>query len=252
MSASTPLLSVIIPAHNEAANLPRLVAEVGAAFPGWRDLELIIVDDCSDDDSASVLAGLQRECPVLRVLRHDHRSGQSQALLSGARAARGHWLGTLDGDGQNDPADLPKLLAHVEAIGDPGLKLVQGWRVQRRDSGLKRLSSKVANAVRSALLGDSNPDSGCGIRVIERQALLRLPPFDHMHRFLPALVSQAGWRVESLPVGHRPRLAGRSHYGLFGRLAVGIVDLFGVAWLGRRTQCPEVIEQPRDRGGSDD
>lgn len=240
-------ISVVVPAHNEAGNLPGLIDEIVAAFADRRDYEIVVVDDASSDDSAQVLARLQQRLPQLRVLRHVRNAGQSTALINGVRHARGTWIGTLDGDAQNDPADLPRMLAEIERRAEPALKLIQGWRVSRRDSGIKRLSSKIANAVRSALLRDATPDSGCGIRVVERAALLNAPAFDHMHRFIPALIRQGGWTVDSLPVNHRPRGAGQSHYGTWNRLWVGIVDLFGVAWLGRRTRVTTVNEQRIER-----
>lgn len=242
-----PTISIVIPAHNEAGNLPSLIDEVVAAFAGRRDYEIVVVDDASSDHSAAVLSQLQQRLPQLRVLRHVRNAGQSTALINGVRHARGVWIGTLDGDAQNDPADLPRLLAEIERRGDLALKLIQGWRVSRRDSGIKRLSSKIANAVRGGLLRDATPDSGCGIRVVERAALLNAPAFDHMHRFIPALIRQGGWTVDSLPVNHRPRGAGVSHYGTWNRLWVGIVDLFGVAWLGRRTRVTTVNEQRVER-----
>lgn len=242
-----PTISIVIPAHNEAGNLPGLIDEVVAAFAGRRDYEIVVVDDASSDHSVAMLSQLQQRLPQLRVLRHVRNAGQSTALINGVRHARGVWIGTLDGDAQNDPADLPRLLAEIERRGDPALKLIQGWRVSRRDSGIKRLSSKIANAVRGGLLRDATPDSGCGIRVVERAALLQVPAFDHMHRFIPALIRQGGWNVDSLPVNHRPRGAGASHYGTWNRLWVGIVDLFGVAWLGRRTRVTTVNEQRVER-----
>jgi dolichol-phosphate mannosyltransferase len=191
-------LSIVVPAHNEAGNLPGLIDEIVAAFAGRRDYEILIVDDCSSDDTGLLLARLQQRLPQLRVLRHARNAGQSTALINGVRAARGRWVGTLDGDAQNDPADLPRLLAEIERRDDPALKLIQGWRVSRRDSGLKRLSSKIANAVRSTMLGDATPDSGCGIRVVERAALLRAPAFNHMHRFIPALKGHGRLFLDSI------------------------------------------------------
>ncbi|HEB98754.1 MAG TPA: glycosyltransferase [Thiotrichales bacterium] len=225
-------LSVVIPVFDECDNLRPLAAEVRAALEPGVDYELIFVDDGSRDGSARVLAELRAESPRVRVLRHAHNQGQSAALLSGLLAARAPWVATLDGDGQNDPADIPGLLALARA--DESLWLVCGWRRQRRDGWLKRLSSRVANAVRARLLGDATPDTGCGLKLIRREPALALPRFDHMHRFLPALVLQAGGGVRSVPVHHRPRRHGRSKYGLGNRLWVGLVDLAGVAWLGRR------------------
>ncbi|MCB1589076.1 MAG: glycosyltransferase family 2 protein [Xanthomonadales bacterium] len=239
---SNPRISVVVPAHNEAGCLPSLLDEIVTAFAESGGLEIIVVDDASSDGTNSVLHDAQLRLPMLRVLRHQRQIGQSGALLTGVWAARGQWIGTLDGDGQNDPADLPRLLQAIEERQDPNLKLIQGWRVSRRDTWLKRISSKIANRVRRGLLGDATPDSGCGIRVIERDTLRRLPAFNHMHRFIPALVRQQGWQIDSLPVNHRPRGAGSSHYGLFGRLGAGVVDLLGVAWLGRRTRRAGVQE----------
>lgn len=235
-------LSVVIPAHNEAGNLPNLIGEIDIAFRGRSDVEIIVVDDASSDDAVARLHALQRGPLSMRIVCHHRQRGQSAALISGVRAARGRWIGTLDGDGQNDPADLPRMLAEMQRRGDPKLKLLQGWRVARRDSAIKRWSSRIANAVRGGLLRDATPDSGCGIRLVEREALLRVPAFDHMHRFIPALISQAGWRVDSLPVNHRPRRSGSSHYGLYRRLVAGIVDMCGVAWLGRRALRVETSE----------
>ncbi|MBS8270735.1 glycosyltransferase family 2 protein [Halomonas litopenaei] len=227
-------VSVVIPAHNEAANLPTLLDEVERAL-SHQAYEVIVVDDGSDDDTWPLLVARAHRQDTLRPLHHRGSAGQSTALWQAARHARGEWLATLDGDGQNDPADIPALL---EAAKAARVDLVGGHRVTRQDSALKRLSSRVANAVRARLLGDGAPDSGCGLKVIRRQAFLSLPYFDHMHRFLPALVAAQGGRCLSHPVNHRPRGAGRSHYGLGNRLWVGIIDLVGVRWLQRRSQLP--------------
>jgi dolichol-phosphate mannosyltransferase len=173
------------------------------------------------------------------VVRHQAPQGQSFAVATGVRAARGRWIATLDGDGQNDPADIPRLLAARDAAGASaaspgGPLLLAGYRKARSDSWLKRVSSRVANGVRGRLLGDSTPDTGCGLKLFEREAFLALPHFDHMHRFLPALFLRAGGSVISVEVGHRPRTRGRSHYGVMNRLWVGIVDIFGVLWLMKR------------------
>ncbi len=222
-----------------------MVPHLITALNGRTDYEIVIVDDCSSDATPQVLADLQTRLPQLRVLRHLKNAGQSAALRNGVRHARGAWIATLDGDAQNVPADIPRLWDEMQRRGNPNLKLIQGWRTTRRDTGLKRMSSKIANGVRSRMLRDATPDSGCGIRLVEREALLNVPNFNHMHRFIPALIRQAGWDVDTLPVSHRPRGAGSSHYGLWNRLWVGIVDLFGVAWLGRRSRPTIVQEQTR-------
>jgi dolichol-phosphate mannosyltransferase len=203
--------------------------------------EVLTVDDGSTDATPARLAEATRAYPRLRVVRHARSCGQSTALHTGVRYARGAWVATLDGDGQNDPADVPRLLAIARDPAAPaGLHLVTGRRRRRHDSVLRRLSSGVANRVRAALLHDETPDTGCGLKVFRRDAFLALPYFDHMHRFLPALILRAGGRVLSVPVAHRPRLHGRSHYGVGNRLWVGIVDLLGVMWLLRRARLPEV------------
>lgn len=227
-------LSVVIPAHNEAANLSALLDEIEQAL-SHQTYEVIVVDDGSDDDTWPLLVARAHRQDTLRPLRHRFSAGQSTALWQAARHARGEWLATLDGDGQNDPADISGLLE--VAIAEQA-DLVGGHRVTRQDTALKRLSSRVANTVRARLLGDGAPDSGCGLKVIRRQAFLSLPYFDHMHRFLPALVTAQGGRCLSHPVNHRPRGAGRSHYGLGNRLWVGIIDLVGVSWLQRRCRLP--------------
>ncbi len=236
-----PQLSVVVPVYNERDNIPPLLAEITAALRGRIDFEIVYVDDDSSDDSRAVLAAQKAVHPELRVLHHLTRSGQSTAVWNGVRAARSPWIATLDGDGQNDPADIPKLLASREAA-PPEYNLFSGWRTTRRDSFNKRLSSKIANAVRSRLLKDDTPDTGCGLKLFERDTFLLLPYFDHMHRYLPALVKRAGFRSMSVPVGHRPRTAGTSKYGMLDRLWVGLADLRGVAWLMRRAKVTRVEE----------
>jgi glycosyltransferase involved in cell wall biosynthesis len=239
-----PDLSVVVPVHNEAGNLESLVEEIHAALDGHPAFEVVYVDDASDDDTPRRLGELGRRYPRLRVLRHRVNCGQSTAIATGVRRAHGRLVATLDGDGQNDPADLPVLLQRwdLEAGAGPDPLLLAGWRSQRRDTWLRRVSSRIANGVRSRLLGDATPDTGCGLKLFEREAYLALPFFDHMHRFLPALFLRAGGRVVSVPVRHRPRLRGSSHYGVWNRLWVGIVDLFGVAWLRRRIRLTAVDE----------
>ena len=235
-----PLLSVVVPVHNESANVLPLLAEIEAALAPQGDFEAVFVDDRSSDDTLAVLQAHARRHPWLTVVAHRHNCGQSAALLSGVRAARGEIVATLDGDGQNDPADIPALAArwHALAAAAGGPVLVAGWRNKRQDTWLRKLSSRIANRVRAGLLGDATPDTGCGLKVFARADFLALPWFDHMHRFLPALVRRAGGTVESVPVAHRPRLQGRSHYGVHNRLWVGLVDLLGVMWLQRRAKVP--------------
>jgi dolichol-phosphate mannosyltransferase len=230
----TPELSVVVPVCNEAENVEPLAREIAAALASLPH-EMIFVDDGSTDDTAAALVRLKAELPALRVLRHSFRSGQSAAVCTGVRAARAAWIATLDGDGQNDPADIPKLLAERREPRNRDVQLFMGNRkASRQDSAFRKMQSAVANGVRSSLLGDGTPDTGCGIKLFSREAFLDLPRFDHMHRFLPALFQRQGGRVVSVPVSHRPRLRGASKYGMLNRLWVGIVDIIGVMWLRRR------------------
>jgi dolichol-phosphate mannosyltransferase len=238
---STPQLSVVIPAFNEEGNIAALLAECVAALRGVVDFEVIFVDDRSRDGTLAVLQSAKANTPELRVIAHETQSGQSTAIRNGVKAARGAWVATLDGDGQNDPADLPKLLAARDA-GAPGVKLYAGWRVNRQDTGSKKWASKWANGIRSRLLRDATPDTGCGTKLFERAAFLDLPYFDHMHRYLPALMQRAGWQTVSVPVNHRPRGAGASKYTNLGRALVGVRDLMGVAWLIKRSKLTATRE----------
>jgi glycosyltransferase involved in cell wall biosynthesis len=243
---STPQLSVVVPVFNEQDNVVPLVSEIVAALRGRAaddggDFEIVYVDDQSRDGTFAELQRLKSTLPELRVLRHATQSGQSTAIRNGVRAARGAWIATLDGDGQNDPADIPKLLAQ-RAQSPADVKLFAGWRVDRQDSGSKRWASKWANAIRSRMLRDDTPDTGCGIKLFERAAFLDLPYFDHMHRYLPALMQRAGWRTVSVPVHHRHRTTGVSKYNNLDRALVGIRDLRGVAWLIRRSRVTAVEE----------
>ncbi len=207
------------------------------------EFEIVYVDDNSRDATLSTLQQLKAQVPELRVIRHVTQSGQSTAVRNGVKAARGEWIATLDGDGQNDPADIPNLLA--ERQRSPGdVKLFAGWRVQRQDTGSKRWASKLANAIRSRMLRDATPDTGCGIKLFERAAFLELPYFNHMHRYLPALMQRAGWKTVSVPVNHRARSSGVSKYTNINRALVGIADLRGVAWLIRRAKVTAVEELP--------
>ena len=237
----TPQLSVVIPAFNEEGNIAALLAECVAALRGVVDFEVIFVDDRSRDGTLAVLQAAKANTPELRVIAHETQSGQSTAIRTGVKAARGAWVATLDGDGQNDPADLPRLLAARDA-GAPGVKLYAGWRVNRQDTGSKKWASKWANGIRSRLLRDATPDTGCGTKLFERAAFLDLPYFDHMHRYLPALMQRAGWQTTSVPVNHRPRGAGASKYTNLGRAIVGVRDLMGVAWLIKRSKLTATRE----------
>jgi dolichol-phosphate mannosyltransferase len=242
-SAKVPALSLVIPVHNEADNVAPLLAEIRAALNGRLAYEVIYVDDASTDDTAARLRALLAGNPQLRVLGHRERCGQSSALRTGVKAARAPWVVTLDGDGQNDPADIPRFLALLDRPDRPArLQLVIGYRRRRQDSAMRRLSSRLANAVRARLLHDRTPDVGCGLKLLSREAFLDLPFFDHMHRFLPALILRNGGQVVTVEVSHRPRSHGRSHYGVQNRLWVGIVDMLGVMWLRARAKCPVVVE----------
>ena len=239
-------LSIVVPVRNEADNILPLLAEIHAALEPQGEFEVLYVDDGSSDATPVRLAEALKAHPRLRVLAHAESCGQSAALVTGFRAARGEWIATLDGDGQNDPADIPKLIAARDGAGRAAnLQLVAGYRKKRQDTWLKRFSSRVANGVRSTLLGDATPDTGCGVKLILRSAVLELPVFDHMHRFLPALIQRNGGATLSVEVSHRPRTRGTSNYGMFDRLWVGIVDLFGVMWLQRRVRRPRVSERAR-------
>lgn len=238
-----PELSLVIPVRNEADNIAPLIAEIRAALDGKLDYEVIYVDDGSDDATPQRLHDARHDFARLRVIRHQQSCGQSTSILSGVRAARSEWIATLDGDGQNDPADILKLHAALRAAVPPAhLQLIAGYRRKRRDTWLKRLSSRVANAVRGRMLRDYTPDTGCGLKLFARDTFLALPYFDHMHRFLPALFLRHGGSVTSVEVNHRPRTRGISNYGLFDRLWIGIVDMLGVMWLQRRAKRPVIVE----------
>lgn len=245
-----PLVSVVVPVRNEAPNIAPLVAEIRAVAAALGACEIVYVDDGSTDGTAEALAEAARAGDLVR-LRHRVSCGQSAAIATGVKASRGHWIVTLDGDGQNDPADIPRLLAaaRAEEAAGPAPLLIVGHRTARRDTRVKRVASRIANAVRARLLGDATPDTGCGLKVFRRADFLDLPRFDHMHRYLPALFLRAGGRVRSVPVNHRPRLRGRSNYGVLDRLGVAVFDLVGLIWLQRRGRRPEV-EIPPPPGGT--
>jgi dolichol-phosphate mannosyltransferase len=227
-----PELSVVVPVCDEAENVAALCAEIAQAL-GDVEHEVVFVDDGSRDGTPERLEAMRPRIPHLRVLRHASNAGQSAALRTGVHAARAPWIATLDGDGQNDPADVARMW-QLAGKGAAATGLYIGQRTRRRDSAVRILSSRIANGVRSRLLRDNVPDTGCGVKLFRREVFLALPYFDHMHRFLPALVAREGLAVVSTPVAHRPRRAGKSKYGIGNRLWVGIVDLLGVLWLQRR------------------
>lgn len=237
-------VSIVIPVYNEAENIDLLIEELVATMSQAEVYEIIYVDDGSTDNTVAVLRQAQQNNKLLRVIRHRQSCGQSTAILTGVKAANYPYIATLDGDGQNDPADIPRLyqvLIQQREIS-PNLSMVAGWRNKRHDSSWRLFSSKIANRVRSSLLGDNTPDTGCGLKVFLRDEFLSLPYFDHMHRFLPALILRAGGRVISEPVNHRARAHGYSKYGTLDRLLVGIVDILGVIWLQKRVNLPEISE----------
>ena len=240
-STNVPAVSVIVPVRNEAGNIAPLVVEIAAALAGRR-FEVICVNDGSTDGTEAELDGLKALHPFLRQVRHARSCGQSAALRTGMRAARAPILVTLDGDGQNDPAFLPKLIAALEQ-GAPRVGLVAGQRVGRKASAFKRFQSRFANAVRGAILRDGTRDSGCGLKAFPRELGLALPYFDGLHRFLPALIRREGRDIGYIDVVDRPRRNGTSNYGFWDRLWIGIVDLAGVWWLiRRRKRVPEISE----------
>ncbi len=226
-------ISVIVPVKNEADNVRPLVEEIQNALGTAFDLEIVYVDDGSSDTTLETLRILKTEFPALKILAHHTSCGQSAAVHTGVCYAAHEWIAVLDGDGQNDPADLPKLWEWVSSQENPWCMAI-GRRVKRQDAGIRKFSSKVAAEARRLLLKDSIPDSGCGIKILPRALFLELPYFDHMHRFMPSLVKRHGGRVASIPVAHRPRTRGVSKYGTLDRALVGIFDLIGVIWLLRR------------------
>lgn len=226
-------ISIVIPMKNEAENVSDLLRGIAAACAG-EDAEIIVVDDGSTDDTAGVARALRGEIPAIRVLRHPSSGGQSAAVHSGVLAARGRIVCTLDGDGQNPPDQLPKLFRPLLADATGRIGLVAGQRVARQDTLSKRLGSRFANWLRAKALKDGTRDTGCGLKGFRRDAFLGLPYFDHMHRYLPALMKRDGWEVVLVDVTHRERQAGRSNYSNLQRALVGIFDLMGVAWLIRR------------------
>ncbi len=231
-AAPSPAVSVIVPVRNEAGNIAPLVAEIAAALEG-RDFEIVYVNDGSSDGTEAELRMLMARHSWLRQIRHDKSCGQSAAIRTGVAAARAPIVATIDGDGQNDPAFIPALTDKL-AAGAPRIGLVAGQRVGRKASGFKKLQSRIANAVRAAVLKDGTRDTGCGLKAFRRDVFLSLPYFDALHRFLPALVRREGYEIAYVDVVDRPRHSGVSNYGFWDRLWVGILDLAGVWWLIRR------------------
>ena len=239
--SAAPDYSVVVPVFDEGGAAPALAREIAAAFAG-ENHEIIFIDDASRDDTKALLVALKTEIPQLRVLSHRKNSGQSRAVRSGVLAARAPIVVTLDGDGQNDPADAPRLARALKAA-PPELALVGGERVKRQDSSAKRFASRFGNGVRKSLLKDTANDTGCGLKAFRREAFLRLPYFDHIHRYIPALMLREGYDVAFEPVNHRHRESGVSKYTNFGRLKASVSDLLGVMWLQTRARNPQGVDE---------
>lgn len=242
MSEKTPLeaLSVVLPMYNEAGNVVPLITEIAEALKTHPQFEIIVVDDGSTDTTLAELKQAKQTVPSLRVVKHKKNHGQSVGVLTGVLAAKYPWIATLDGDGQNNPADILKLAEiATKALAQTPAVLLAGHRVNRKDTGWRKFGSKFANTIREWVLRDNCPDSACGLKLFQRDLFLQLPHFNHLHRYLPALFKRAGAQVLSIPVDHRPRTVGSSKYGNWGRLKVGVTDLLGVAWLIRRPCLPE-------------
>jgi dolichol-phosphate mannosyltransferase len=240
--ASPPRFAVVVAVFNEADNVAAVTEEILRAAAPLGSFELIYVDDGSNDATADRLRALRAAHRSIRVLRHDRRCGKTAALITGITAARAPWIVTMDGDGQNSADDLPRLLELAWAGSEPS-PLVAGIRTRRRDPWSRRVATKFANGLRQALLHDHCPDTGCGMKVFRRDIFLRLPVFEGMHRFLPALFQTYGHPLVCCPVAHRPRMAGRSKYSNFGRAVVGLPDMLGVIWLQRRTRLPQRVHE---------
>ena len=233
--------SIVIPVCNESGNVEPLGGEIRDALGDAYDYEVVFVDDGSTDDTAARIAAMAGDWPRVRLVRHARNAGQSAGLRSGVAAARAPWIVTMDGDRQNDPADIPALWQAAHGADGGGTIMIVGHRTNRRDTWSRRVGSRIANRVRGGLLQDQTPDSACGLKLFPRALYLDMPYFDHMHRFLPALARRHGATVRSLPVNHRARHTGTSHYTNWGRLWVGIVDLLGVMWLIRRGGLPTLL-----------
>lgn len=236
----SPRLSLVIAVLNEAENVHAVANEAIQALKDSGPFEIVFVDDGSNDDTAARIQELPRD--IVRLVRHEKRTGKSQAIRTGVNAARGQWIGTMDGDGQDDPADVAKMLALAVAAG--GSPLVAGVRARRNDPWPRLVATRIGNGIRQAFLNDGCPDTACGLKVFEREAFLPLPVFEGMHRFLPALFRTYNHPLILHEVNHRPRAAGQSKYTNWGRALVGIGDLAGVMWLRSRTRAPRIISQP--------
>jgi len=229
-------LSIVIPVYNEEQSIKVLIEEITNSITNI-NYEIVVVDDSSNDKTLSVLKKIKSNNKRLRIIKHEENYGQSFAVRSGVKNSKSQWIATLDGDGQNDPADIPKLyLALIQQSSKNNNVLIAGHRVHRKDSWLKKLSSKYANRIRSNLLNDEVPDTGCGLKLFSRDFFLDLPSFNHMHRYIPALYISRGGKIFSLEVNHRHREKGKSKYGFNNRFWVGILDLFGVSWLQKRSK----------------
>tara|TARA_Y100001970_G_C14094051_1_gene781634 strand:+ start:197 stop:949 length:753 start_codon:yes stop_codon:yes gene_type:complete len=230
---NSPKISIVIPVHNEADNLHFLLNKIEIAMNNFIPYEIIIINDGSSDKTHEVIMHLNNQIKHLYYIQHNKQSGQSAALLSGVEASNSEWIVTLDGDGQNDPKDIIKLLMRRDEIDSDNL-LLAGYRKKRKDSISKKIQSKIANSIRSFLLKDSTPDTGCGIKLFSKKLFLCFPKFNNMHRFLPALAIYFGAEVYSVEVNHLPRYKGVSHYGMWGRLLAGLFDIIGILWLKKR------------------
>jgi dolichol-phosphate mannosyltransferase len=237
--------SIVVPALNEAENVAPLAAEIAGALDGAYPgaYELIFVDDGSTDETAQRVRAERAARPQLRLVRHERRAGQSAAIRSGVKAARAPWIVTLDGDGQNDPADIPQLLDMAWQGGEAARRMVGGLRLKRRDTRSRRLATRVANAVRQSVLKDGCSDTGCSLKAFPRDAFLDLPYFNSLHRFLPAMFQSYGIETRFVEVNHRPRLRGSTKYTNWRRALIGIADLRGVLWLKRRTVLPGSVTE---------
>lgn len=247
--AASPEVSIVVPLYDEEGAAAALAREIATAFDGW-DYEIVMVDDASRDGTFARLVEAAAGLPRLRIVRHARNAGQSRAIRTGVLAARAPVVVMMDGDGQNDPADGPALARRL-LDGPPGLAMVGGERRVRRDSAAKRWASRWANDVRRWLLADRAADTGCGLKAFSRDAFLALPYFDHMHRYLPALMIREGYQVAFEPVNHRPRESGRSKYTNLGRLGVALFDLAGVVWLRARARDPGAIVEQTGSGGAE-